>query len=313
MSTELEVRRADVPDARADLLPTLFGTTEPAAIVTRMGEISSVLMKAIHDRQLSRRYGDNEREFLLIEAWQFLASMLSVSARVEWTKPLPDGSGWEARAVVVTIDGRELGSGEGMCCRTEAGRQRAPLNTLRQMSQIRARRSALRSVLGFVAAIGGLDLSDPDAPLTAGQRKALWAIAGELGWDRDEVHHHAGVDSLNDLDRTAAADLLDQWSALVEKDLHPPADDGQGTVSDEEHPDGGDDAAQPGTPPSSPGFDPDAPATAQQWTAAVIAFGSRVEALRAVSELRGGAGASIASVKSGELRQVIVSKTGGSR
>src|SRR5207249_4368764 len=67
---------------------TLFGTNEPAAIVERMGDVAGVLMQAVRERGLARRYGDGDREFLHIEAWQFLGSMLGVSARVVWTKAL---------------------------------------------------------------------------------------------------------------------------------------------------------------------------------------------------------------------------------
>jgi hypothetical protein len=194
--------------------PALFGTSDPAAIVERMGDVAGVLMQAVRERGLSRRYGDAEREFLHIEAWQFLGSLLNVWAVVRWTRRLEDPPGWEARAEAVAGDGRILGAGEGMCLRTEPGRRTATEQAIRAMAQVRARRGALRSVLAFVAAIGGLDLADPDAPVTRAQVVALHTLAGKQGYSREEAHGRAGVASFNDLTREQAADLLEAWSEL---------------------------------------------------------------------------------------------------
>jgi hypothetical protein len=241
---------------------TLFRTDDPAVIVARMGELSTVLLQAVRDRGLARRYGDSDREFLHIEAWQFLGSMLGVSATVAWTRRLEDGSGWEARAEAVTMDSRVLGAGEGMCQRSEPGRRNATDHALRAMAQVRARRAALRSVLAFVAAIGGIDLADPDSPATRKQVTALHTLAGKHGWSHDESHRRAGAESFRHLTREQAADLIDAWSEL-------PADDP---------------AAE-----AELGADP-AKSLEGLWDQAISTFGGKVRVLRAYAERFGAEG-----------------------
>jgi hypothetical protein len=259
------MREHSAIELAAPVAPTLFGTADPAAIVARMGELSEVLLQAVRDRGLARRYGDNEREFLHIEAWQFLGSMLGVSATVTWTRRLDDGSGWEARAEALTLDGRVLGAGEAMCERSEPGRRNATEHALRAMAQVRARRSALRSVLAFVAAIGGLDLADPDAPSTRKQVVALHTLAGKHGWTHEEAHRRAGVNSFRDLSREQAAGLIDAWS---DAEATPPV------ILRQE---------SPGNKTSSMSLE-------DLWDRAIAVFGSRSRVLRAHVERCGAEG-----------------------
>lgn len=52
--------------------------------------------------------------------------------------------------------------------------------------------------------------------LTAGQRKAIWATCRkELGWSPDEVHEYIGKESVNDLTRVEASELLKALKKIV--------------------------------------------------------------------------------------------------
>jgi hypothetical protein len=214
MTSTSQIVKRDENDGRAErqVAVTLFGTTNPETILRRTEELAGSLAMALRDRDLARRYGDGDRHFIMIEGWQLVGTFLGVSARTTWTRRLEDSSGWEARAEAVTADGRVLGAADAMCQRTEPGRRSQTEHAIRAMAQVRARRGALRSVLAFVPAIGGLDLSDPDAPATRRQVVALHTLAGERGWDHDEAHSRAGVGSFNELTREQAAALIDAWS-----------------------------------------------------------------------------------------------------
>src|SRR6266540_2616205 len=155
--------------------PTIFGTSDPKAIVKKIGEVSAVLMEAVDQRNLSMRISG--QDFLLIEAWQFLGSMLGVTARVTSSKPLEDGSGWEAHAEAINANEVVLGGADGMYKFSERKRLTTD-HAVRAMAQIRARRSALKSVLGLVARIGGIHIPDPEGPLSPNQLKALHTLAG---------------------------------------------------------------------------------------------------------------------------------------
>ena len=77
-------------------------------------------------------------EHLMIEAWTTVGSTLGISPYVVWSKPLPGGNGWEARAEARTVDGRIVGAAEAMVTREERNWTRAEDYALRSMAQTRA-------------------------------------------------------------------------------------------------------------------------------------------------------------------------------
>jgi hypothetical protein len=79
--------------------------------------------------------------------------MLGCSTRIVWSRPVEDG--WEARAEVVTVDGRVIGAGEGMCTCGERNWARRDPYALRSMAQTRAMSKALRVPLAWVMALTG--------------------------------------------------------------------------------------------------------------------------------------------------------------
>jgi len=199
------------------ILDTMFASRDPKAIVQRIADVADVLMDAVHQRDLARRYGDNPNEFLHIEAWQFLSSMLGMTVVGVDSRPLADGSGWEATAELRHVaSGRVLGRRDAMCQRTERGREKNPPNTLRQMAQLRAARVAARSVLGFVPKIGGFEITDPDAPATNAQVGILHQLERELGLDHDQGHAEAGVESYRALTRDEASEVIDRWQVRLQ-------------------------------------------------------------------------------------------------
>jgi hypothetical protein len=63
--------------------------------------------------------------------------MLGVVPVVEWTRPLEDGAGWEARVQAFTLDGRLVGADESMCSRSESHWRTRDEFALRSMAQTR--------------------------------------------------------------------------------------------------------------------------------------------------------------------------------
>lgn len=190
---------------------------DPEAVLARATELADALARVVRDRGLALRFGDAERDFLTLHAWQVLGAFVGLAAVVERTGPLPDGSGYEARAVVRTRDGVEVAAGEGMCSRSERNWRGATDHSLRAMAQTRALRRALQGALGWIPGLAGMDVADPTAPATRRQVVALHTLATELGWDAEERHARAGVASFNDLTREQAGELLEAWSRLVEE------------------------------------------------------------------------------------------------
>jgi hypothetical protein len=103
------------------------------------------------------------REYVQVEGWTLLGSLLGVFPVCEWTRPI-DGGGWEARVEARTRDGAVVGAAEAQCSRAEKewgpnptkGRMRDDY-ALRSMAQTRATSKALRQPLGFVMKLAGFE------------------------------------------------------------------------------------------------------------------------------------------------------------
>jgi hypothetical protein len=146
---------------------TLFGTSDPKAVVERATEVATALTDVLSKRKLVKRIGN--REYVLLEGWTLLGSMLGVFAQVEWTRPIENG--WEARAVVRTMSGAVVGSAEAMCTKSERTWSTRDDYAIRSMSQTRALAKALRMPLGFIVELAGYAATpadempaEPDAP-----------------------------------------------------------------------------------------------------------------------------------------------------
>jgi len=137
---------------------TLFGTTDPTAVVERATQVAKALKDVLQSRKLIKRIGN--REFVLLEGWSLLGSMLGVFAQIEWTRPVDDG--WEARAVVRTMGGSVVGGTEAMCTRREKTWQDRDDYAIRSMAQTRAMAKALRMPLGFIVQLAGYDPTPAD-------------------------------------------------------------------------------------------------------------------------------------------------------
>ena len=130
---------------------TLFGTDDPVGVVERATAVATALADVLKRRQLVKRFGGNE--YVLLEGWTLLGSMLGVFAQVEWTRPIEDG--WEARALVKTRTGDTVGSAEAMCTKRERKWSTQDDYAVRSMAQTRALAKALRMPLGFIVELAG--------------------------------------------------------------------------------------------------------------------------------------------------------------
>jgi hypothetical protein len=83
--------------------------------------------------------------------------MLGVVPIVEWTRPLEDGTGWEARVEAKTLDGRVVGAAESMCTRGETTWRSRDEYALRSMAQTRAIGRAMRAPLGQIVRLAGYE------------------------------------------------------------------------------------------------------------------------------------------------------------
>ena len=187
---------------------TLFGTDDPSDIIKIATEKAEVLARVIRSRKLASIISG--REYVRLEGWTLLGTMLGVFPICVWSRQIENG--WEARAEARTLDGKLVGAAEAQCARDENTWKSRSDYALRSMAQTRASSKALRLPLGFVMALAGYDPTpaeeidegprptQPTAPRqqngsaptsratrgSGGNVSAFWAEARKLG-DKDAM------------------------------------------------------------------------------------------------------------------------------
>lgn len=151
---------------------TLFGTTDPVAVVERASTVATALADVLKQKHLVSRIGN--RDHVQVEGWTLLGSMLGVFAEVEWTHEVTGG--WEARAVARTLAGKTVGAAEAMCTKSERTWSNRDDYAIRSMAQTRAVSKALRHPLGFIVELAGYSATPAeelnDEPGRAGNTEA---------------------------------------------------------------------------------------------------------------------------------------------
>lgn len=204
------VRLPAVRESAPPAPTTLFGTTDPAAVIQRATDAARPLAEVVRKQKLTTTISG--REHVRVEGWTLLGSMIGVFPVTVWTRKLENG--WEARVEARTIAGAVVGAAEAECLRSESLWKSRDDYALRSMAQTRATSKALRQPLGFVMQLAGfeatpaeemphdepqVDLSDPaSAVIGFGKHrgKTLGAIhledASYLEWlarQREERRH----------------------------------------------------------------------------------------------------------------------------
>jgi hypothetical protein len=163
---------------------SLLRSSDPVAMLDAAKRLAEVLRGEIANATI--RIGD--RDHVRYEGWSAAATLLGITPRIAWSRPLEDSSGWEARCEVVAGDGRIIAAGESMCSRTEhLWKHREPF-AIRSMAQTRATSRALRSVLGFVMTLGGYDSTPAEevepgsvhAPTPGAAHVPSWAAPADV-------------------------------------------------------------------------------------------------------------------------------------
>lgn len=153
--------------------PTFFSAMRPAEKVAFATEVADALKPILIAKKLVKKLNrqNPDDEYVELEGWQTCGFMCNMTAKVLWTKPLEDGSGYEARAAVVRLDnGVEIGGGEGMCSRKESKWQNRDDFAIKSMAQTRAQSRALRGQLAWILVLAGYkptpaaEMPDQDVP-----------------------------------------------------------------------------------------------------------------------------------------------------
>ncbi len=142
-----------------DLVPyqpqpvTLWGTTDPAAVIEAATKAAQPLAAKVREQKLMVKIGASEH--VRVEGWCLLGAMLGVFPVTVWSRKLEDG--WEARVEARTLAGAVVGAAEAECLYSESTWKNRDDYALRSMAQTRATSKALRQPLGFVMQLAGFN------------------------------------------------------------------------------------------------------------------------------------------------------------
>ncbi len=132
---------------------TLWGTTDPAAVIEAATAAAQPLAAKVREQKLMVKIGASEH--VRVEGWCLLGAMLGVFPVTVWSRKLEDG--WEARVEARTLAGAIVGAAEAECLRSESTWANRDDYALRSMAQTRATSKALRQPLGFVMQLAGFN------------------------------------------------------------------------------------------------------------------------------------------------------------
>lgn len=190
---------AEVIDVEAaEIVPvgqvSIYRSSDAQAQLEEAKERAKVLVQVVQDQGLARSFGGG-RPHVQVEGWQFLASQFGLIPDIEWSRQLPDGVGWEARAALRRLsDGVVIAHGDAECRRDESNWQSRDSYALRSMAQTRAVSKVCRIALSSVMVMAGfaatpaeeaeateITADDPHCP-------ACLAVNGELVgvWQNDK-------------------------------------------------------------------------------------------------------------------------------
>jgi hypothetical protein len=150
---------------------TIFDIRDADQQLAEARRQATAVTRIIDTEKLSMRIGRSEH--VLFEGWATLGAFNGLSVHTVWTKPLEDGTGWEAKAEVRTLDGRVVGTAEAMCSRNEKNWARSEEYAIRSMAQTRAGSKAFKGPLSWVMVLAGKsatpaeEVDGTDAPAPA--------------------------------------------------------------------------------------------------------------------------------------------------
>lgn len=132
---------------------TLFGSSNPGDVIDRSIAVATALAAVLKKQKLTSTI--QGKDYVRVEGWTLLGSMLGVFPVCEWTRKLDNG--WEARVEARTLSGAVVGAAEAECLRSEKrwGQPNTDDYAIRSMAQTRATAKALRQPLGFIVALAG--------------------------------------------------------------------------------------------------------------------------------------------------------------
>jgi hypothetical protein len=224
----------------------VFAVSEPTQMIEQAVQIAKVLKDIAQQGNLISTISG--REYMQVEAWTTLGTLVGCTPRVEWSRPLtrlnPEGEeyvyGWEAAVEAVNASGAVVGRAEAMCTRDERTWKSRDDYATRSMAQTRAMGKALRMPLGWIAVLAGYSATPAEEMQESMSRASRMRVKiGELLSQVDKKrgadpgttdaearrHYDKPLDEMDEDDLIAFGTELKRYLALPDDGPFPPFDE----------------------------------------------------------------------------------------
>lgn len=210
MSREVAIRDAETTSALAphEMVP-------PKEVMRYAQAAAREIVDVARSGKLLANVGG--REYPLTECMTLIGRMTGHTVTVEWCRKVPAdwgiGDGWEARALVLDQNGREVAAAESMCLRSERAWSKRDEFAVRSMAQTRASGKALRLALGYIVTLAGWEAL-PAEEITdemRGRGGPAQAPRQEQPGDRDAAPGQANPGA--DVAKARLSDLVEKYGS----------------------------------------------------------------------------------------------------
>lgn len=124
---------------------------DPDQDIKQGQKAAKALMKVV---EITKPLKLNGKTYLYFEHWQTMAKFFRMTVGIEKTTKLENG--YEAKSMVYQ-NGTIIGGAEASCLRDEVNWKGKPEFQLKSMAQTRAMAKALRSILGYIPVLAGIE------------------------------------------------------------------------------------------------------------------------------------------------------------
>jgi len=165
----------------------------PAEVVSRASEIATALAKVIKDKRLAVPISG--KDYVRVEGWTTLGTMLGVVPREVRADRLEDGS-YEAEVELVRVsDGMVVGRGSAICGMDEKRWSNADAYARRSMAITRAAGKAYRLAFSWIMVLAGYESTPAEEmpDVVEGHATPLEDWANAIGPDEMDALIEAGV------------------------------------------------------------------------------------------------------------------------
>ena len=135
----------------------IFGTADPAGIITKATAVADALMPLIEKKKLYKQIGPKKHVY--VDGWNTMLAMLGIFPNLEYSRKLdlPEEIAYEAKVSLKHVSGLVVGSGQALCSSLEKNWKGKDEFQISSMAQTRATGKAARLSFSWIINLAGYE------------------------------------------------------------------------------------------------------------------------------------------------------------